>query len=60
LFVEVLKNVWFCVLALSVKKNGEKEGKERRKKKKEREEKEKKLILALSGWEYIQGGCFPD
>jgi hypothetical protein len=39
------------VLALSIKKNEEKEGKERRK---------KNYLLALSGLEDIQGGCFPD
>jgi hypothetical protein len=41
------------VLALSIKKNEEKEGKER-------EGKKKNYLLALSGLEDIQGGCFPD
>ncbi len=48
----------FFVLALSVKKN-ERKRRERIKEKKFRFN-DLKLVLALSGLEDIQGGCFPD
>jgi len=55
LFVKSFEELYdFCVLALSVKKKWKKEGKIGFKKRK------LKLLLALSGLEYIQGGCFPD
>ena len=56
LFIKGFEELYgFCVLALPVKKM------EKGMKKKNRFQKRKlKLLLALSGLEYIQGGCFPD
>jgi MoaA/NifB/PqqE/SkfB family radical SAM enzyme len=52
LFVEILRRCMIlCVSALY---------KKRKKRKEKREGKKKSYLLALSGLEDIQGGCFPD
>jgi hypothetical protein len=52
LFVEILRRCMIlCVSALY---------KKRKKRKEKREGEKKSYLLALSGLEDIQGGCFPD